>query len=138
MEISNQTHSIAVERTSAHEQRLIAMGCLRCQCQAVLQDSSALGASLLRRDHVEGLHALERLCLGLFVIDQLITLLSVSTGAGPGEALERAKALRARTIQRVLPGLAAAHHDLPGAPEVMRSFLELAREPGPRSDGGGA
>jgi hypothetical protein len=109
---------------------LAALACLRVQRQCALQDGSALRVSLLRNDAVEGIHALERLCLGLLVIDQLVQLVELAAGDELARQLATAHDRRARTIREVFPLLAAARHDLPGAPEVIRSFVELTRDPG--------
>jgi len=106
---------------------LATIACLRGQRQRVLQDRSALSLSLLRSNTAEGLHALERLCLGLLVIDQLVDLVGLAVGSKSGRELAIAHDLRSRTIEEVLPLIATARHDLPGASEVILSFLEITR-----------
>jgi hypothetical protein len=128
------THSRSENRERLRRSIVATIACLRSQRQIALLDRSALRLSLLRHDTAEGLHALERLCLGLLVIDQLVELVGLAAGNGHERQLAIARDLRSRTVKEVLPVLAAARHDLPGAPEVIRSFLEMSAEP----DGEGA
>lgn len=109
---------------SAHRSILATIASLRGQRQSVLEDWSSLSLCLLRNDTATGLRALKRLCHGLFIIEQLVEIVRHAAGSGHGRELAIANELRSRTVQQVLPLLAAARHDLPGAPEVVRSFLE--------------
>ena len=132
-----QLHTRAPIETmgSPNQPIFMTIACLRVQRQGVLRDWSTLRVSLLRSDIAEGLHALERICLGLIVIDQLVELVRLAAGDGRDRMLTIAEDLRSRTVDDVLPLLFAARHDLPGALEVIRSFVELPQEPdGPETD----
>jgi hypothetical protein len=115
------------ESESAHRSILATIACLRGQRQSALQDWSSLRVSLLRNDTIAGLHALERLCLGLVVIDQLVELVRLAAGGEHPRELAVAHELRSRTVKEVLPLMAAARHDLPGAVDVLRSFLKITQ-----------
>jgi hypothetical protein len=117
-------HAPTKHDATPHRSILETIACLRGQRQSVLQDWSALSLSLLQNDTVAGLRALKRMCHGLFIIEQLVKIVRHVAGSGYGRELAIADELRSRTVQQVLPLLAAARHDLPGAPEVIRSFLE--------------
>src|SRR5688572_22312489 len=91
---------------------LSTMACLRSQRQIVLRDWSTLSLSLLRNDITQGLHALERLCQGLLVIEQLVELVRLAAVNVHERQLAVAHDLRSRTVREVLPLIAAARHDL--------------------------
>jgi hypothetical protein len=122
------TRAPAEQRGTLYRAIRATLACLRVQRQSVLRDWSTLRLSLLQNDTAEGIHALERLCLGLLVIGQLVELVKLAAGDEHEQQLAIAHDLRSRTVKQVLPLLAAARHDLPGAPEVIRSFLEVTRE----------
>ena len=125
-ETREQRHTRTSAQNGGISQReiLSIIVCLRGQRQSALQELSALRLSLLQNETVEGIRALQRLCSGLLAMDQLVELVKVAASDEHARELAIADALRARTIEEVLPLLAAARHDLPGAEEVLRSFVE--------------
>jgi hypothetical protein len=110
--------------TSQHDILSIIV-CLRSQRQSALQDLSALRLSLLVNDPEEGIRAFQRLCSVLLAMEQLVELAKLAAGDEHVGELAIADDLYARTFADVMPFLAAARHDLPGAEEVLRAFLEV-------------
>jgi hypothetical protein len=81
---------------------------------------------MLRNDTREGIGSLERLCLGLVVLDQLVEFVRFAAGDHQHE-FTVAYELRASTVRDVLPVLTAARYDLPGAVDVIAALLNVAK-----------
>ncbi|HWO20492.1 MAG TPA: hypothetical protein VNO30_17100 [Kofleriaceae bacterium] len=98
--------------------------CLRGQRQSVLQELSALRLSLLQNDTEEGIRAFRELCSVLLAMEQLVEVAKLAAGDEHARELAVAEDLRTRTLEESVPLLTAARHDLPGAAEALRSFIE--------------
>src|SRR5215208_3253431 len=91
--------------------------CLHQQYKRVTRGMNELAFFVERRDAAGSLHTLERVCVSLMIADELRGLVFHV------DELESARQLREMLLVEVVPELAAARQDLPGAAKVVRSIL---------------
>ena len=101
-----------------------ALARIREERAIVLGACHQLADSLRTGTTQDGLTAVARICVALFIIDDLVGFLS--RAAERGRELEEARDVRESLLGQASPWLAAAVRDLPGSDALLRVFVGVA------------